>query len=252
MSGKAAARGVLRVAALGLCLAAGLSAEPAPLDSFTAPGHRELVASLRARMAEVAEMENRFSGKLAVTSTAGPFSDIGKVDFVLSHANFVPRRFLHYQDHSFIFTAVEGQSPEEFERNLHSIVNYVRLSTVSRWYNYRARRRLPLVGEREGLVEVQQIAKKVYDFREEQLELIESGGVRPSQVLSTANLGELGDLRLLRDLERSFQAGQSQFTFQRNAVIFVLLAAELLISFLIATLYLRRARPLVVVAEESA
>lgn len=245
-------RGIIRLTA-GLCLAAAaLPGAPAPLESFSSPDHRRLVAGLRARLAEVAEMESRFQGKISVETTAGPFSDIGKVDFILSHANFVPRRFLHYQDHNFIFTAVDGQSPEELERNLASIVNYVRLSTVSRWYNYRARRRLPLVGRRTGLMEVQRIAKKVYDFREEQLALIESGGVRPSQVLSTANLGELADPNLLRDLERSFQAGQAQFTRQRNSVVFVLIGGELAISFLIAVLYLRRARPLNVLATQAA
>jgi len=240
-----------------LCLGAvgaavGALAAPAPIESFPSPRHQQLVSGLRARMAELAELESRFQGKISVEVTSGPFSDIGKVDFILSQAHFVPRRFLHYQDHNFIFTAVEGQSHEELESNLAAIVNYVQLSTVSRWYNYRARRRLPLVGRRAGLAEVQEIAKKVYDFREQQLALIESGGVRPSQVLSRANLGELSDPNLLRDLEMSFQAGQSQFTLQRNLVLVVLLGVELAISFLIAVLFLRRARPLNVLAAETA
>lgn len=42
-------------------------------------------------------------------------------------------------------------------------------------------------------------------------------------------------------------AGQDQFTWQCNSVVFVLLGFELGVSFLLAVLYPRRARPLVVV-----
>ncbi len=226
----------------GLLLAPAAAAPPLDFPDET---HRLLVARLRARMVETAEMESRFNG--GVTSTAGPFTVLGKVDFILAQANHFPRRYLHHQDHNFVYSAVAGQSAAELEANLAAIVHYVRLAMAARWYNYRARQRLPLVGERAGLPRVTTIAKRVFDFRARQLERIESGAVRPSQVLTPANLGELGRPELLADVRQAYRAGQDQFTWQRNSVVFVLLGFELGISFLLAVLYLRRARPLVVV-----
>ena len=228
-----------------LTLTGGLSAAPPPLASYPEGTHRLLVAALRAHLDELSEIEKQFNG--SISTSIGPFAEIGKVDFILSHSNRFPRRYLHEHDHNFVFTAVKGQTATELEANLPAIVHYVRLAVASRWYNYRARRQLPLVGERKGLAEVNAIAKRVFDFRARQLERIERGTLPPSQALSTANLGDLGRPELLAELETAFEAGQHQFTTQRNSVVFVLIAIEIGISFLIAVLYLRRARPLVVV-----
>lgn len=233
----------------GILIASALlgtaQASPPPLGVYPEGTHRLLVGALRSHLSELAEMEARFNG--SITSSAGPFAEIGKVDFILRHANRFPRRFLHHHDHNFVYTAVQGMTMEELEANLPAIVYYVRLAVAARWYNYRARRHLPLVGERKGLDRVNAIAKQVFDFRARQLERIENGSLRPSQALSAANLGELGRPEIFDELEASFTAGQEQFVAQRNSVVFVLIGVEIAVSFLIAVLYLRRKRPLVVV-----
>lgn len=222
---------------------------PAPVALFPNETHRLLVDGLRQRLAEVAEIEAEFNG--GITTTDGTFSEMGKVDYILSHSRRFPRRYLHENDHDFVFSAVRGQPTPELERNLAAVVHYVRLATASRWYNYRARHNLPLVGRRQGLDKVTAIAKRVFDFRNRQLQRIESGELRPSQAISRAELGDLGRPELLAELESAFDAGQQQFTNQRNAVVLAVFAVEIGISFLIAVLFLRRARPFVVVHERA-
>lgn len=229
-----------------LSLAGAAQASPPPLGAYPEGTHRLLVGALRSHLDQLAEIEKQFNGTISVST--GPFREIGKVDFILSHANRFPRRFLHEHDHNFVYAAVRGQSEAELEANLPAIVYYVRLAVASRWYNYRARRHLPLVGARKGLEGVNAIAKRVFDFRARQLERIEQGALRPSQALSAANLGDLGRPEIFDELEASFTVGQDQFVAQRNSVVLLLIAVEIGISFLIAVLFLRRKRPFLVIA----
>jgi len=214
----------------------------------TAEGQREqIMETLREREREVAEL----SKALGVTSSLGSLPEMGKVSFVLEYANQFGRRYLHDDDHKFVYSAVKGQSKTEFEQNLPYIVNYVRLATAARNYNWNGRQRQPMVGDRRGLEEVQAIAKSVYDFRTKHVEAIKSGGIRPSQVLTRANLGDFGEPILVRTLRRSFLDGQEQFSNQRNSVVFVLIGIELLISYFVAVFIIRRAKPWLVAMEHS-
>jgi len=232
-------------AAALVALTAGFVAAKPPLPAEA--GHRRLVEQFRAYIAEVGEIEARFQGR--ITGSAGPFADLGKMDFILSGAERYPRRYLHPDDHNFVYSAVKGQSEAELEANLPAMVNYVRLATAARMYNYRARAKQPLFGSRRGMAVVDGLAKRIYDFRKEQLAKIKSGALRPSQVLTVGNLADLGDPALYEDLLAAYRAGQEQFTNQRNSVVFVVMAVELAFSFLIAALVLRRVRPLTVITQ---
>ena len=144
---------------------------------------------------------------------------------------------------------MRGQSQDEFERNLPYIVNYVRLATAARNYNWNARLKEPMVGKRKGMETVRSIAKSVHDFREKHVEGVKAGTVNPSEVLTRANLGDLGEPILVRTLRRAFLDGQDQFANQRNAVVFVLLGIELIISYFVAVFVIRRAKPWLVALE---
>ena len=218
---------------------------PPPIPPELGEQHRLLIGAFRAWLAEVAEIERRFQG--GIDSTTGPFLDLGKVEFILRQTRHWPRNFLHHQDHNFVFSAVRGQDEAELERNLPAIINYMQLATAARTYHFRARRSNPMVGERAGFDDVEGIARRVYDFRNEQLELILAGRLHPARVLTRENLGELGGADLLPALRRSFEAGQDQVTNQRNSVVLAVLAVELLISFGIAMVFLRRRRPATVI-----
>lgn len=207
--------------------------------------HRRLVESFRNWLTEVGEIEKRFQG--GIETTDGPFVDLGKVEFILRQTNLWPRRFLHHQDHNLVFSAVKGQDAAELERNLPAIINYVRLAVAARNYHFKARRSNPLVGKRTGYETVEGIARRVFDFRNRQLDLLLDEKIRPSQVLTRENLGELGEATLLPELRNAFHAGQDQVTNQRNAVLLLVLAVELVISFAIAVLFLRRRRPATVI-----
>jgi hypothetical protein len=129
------------------------------------------------------------------------------------------------------------------------MINYIRLATAARMYNYRARSQQPLIGRRRGIELVGGLAKRIYDFREQQVERIKAGLVRPSQVLTTANLGEFADPALFDSLQTAYRAGQSQFANQRNSVVLVVVGVELAVSFVIAVVFLRRTRPLTVIEQ---
>ncbi|MEZ5361285.1 MAG: hypothetical protein R2748_02810 [Bryobacterales bacterium] len=230
---------------ISLLTAGLLSAEPAPLPAGLSESEQRIVVAYRDWLDEVAHAEAKFQGTLEVTD--GPFRDLGKVDFILQQTGEWPRRYLHDRDHDLIFSAVRGQSDAELEANLPAIIHYIRLAVASRTYHWKARHQLPLVGKRRGLERVVAIAKQVYDFRTEQIERIKSGALPPSQVLTRANLGDLGDPKLLADLRGSFFDGQDQFTNQRNAVVLGVFAVEVGISFLIAVVFLRRRRPVTVI-----
>ncbi len=233
--------------AIAVLLCAG-SAEAAAELPTTAEGQRaQIIETLRQREREVAEL----SQMLGVSSSFGSLPEMGKVSFVLEYANQFGRRYLHDDDHKFVYSAVKGQSQQEFERNLPYIVNYVRLATAARNYNWNGPKKQPLVGERRGLEQVQSIAKSVYDFRTKHVEAIKSGAIRPSRVLTRANLGEFGEPILVRTLRRSFLDGQEQFFNQRNSVVFVVFGIELLISYFLAVFIIRRAKPWLVAMEHS-
>ena len=235
-----------QILALLVAIAAGtLAAAPAPLPAGLSEHEQAIVRAYRAWLLEVIDAESKFKGTLETTE--GPFLDLGKVDFILRQTADWPRNYLHDQDHNFVFSAVKGQSDAELEANIPAIIHYVRLAVASRNYHWKARHHLPLVGRRRGLDRVVAIAKQVYDFRSAQVERVKAGALRPAQVLTRGNLGELGDPQLLAELRTAYTDGQAQFANQRNAVVFVLFAVEIGISFLIAILFLRRRRPVTVV-----
>lgn len=209
-----------------------------------AQSHRELVARMRGWLAEVAELERRFTGSVEITGSS--LGEMAKVDWILAQSPY-PRRFLHHHDHNFVFSAVKGQDQVELERNLSAIYHYVRLANASRSYWWKARQRDPLIGDRAGIDTVRTIAKRVYDFREAQIAGIKEGSVRPSRVLTVENLGDLGRPELLAELTEAYDAGERQFEGQRNSVVFVLLGLELALSFGIAVVFLQRRRPLIAI-----
>ena len=228
-----------------LLCAAAAAADELPV---TAEGQRDqIIDTLREREREVGEL----SKALGVTSSLGSLPEMGKVSFVLEYANQFGRRYLHDDDHKLVYSAVRGQSKEEFEENLPYIVNYVRLATAARNYNWNGRQRQPLVGERRGLEQVQSIAKSVYQFRTKHVEAVKSGAIQPSKVLTRANLGDFGEPILVRTLRRSFLDGQEQFSNQRNSVVFVVIGFELLVSYVVAVFIIRRAKPWLVAMEHS-
>lgn len=236
---------LLRIAGLAVLLLPGLAAEPAPIPADLDAQHRALVESFRGWLVDVAEMEKRFQG--GIETSDGPFLDLGKVEFILRQTRQWPRSFLHHQDHNLVFSAVKGQDDAELERNLPAIINYIRLAVASRNYHWKARRVDPLVGKRKGFETVEGIARRVYDFRNEQLDLLLDKRIQPWSVLTKENLGELGQANLLPELRDAYHAGQSQVTIQRNAVLVVVFAGELLFSLGIAVVFLRRRRPATVI-----
>lgn len=236
---------LMRIAALAVLLTPLLAAAPAPIPPELDEQHRALIASFRDWLVDVAEIEKRFQG--GIESSDGPFVNLGKVEFILRQARHWPRSFLHHQDHNLVFSAVKGQDDAELERNLPAIINYIQLAVASRNYHWKARRVSPLVGKREGFETVQGIARRVFDFRNQQLDLLLDEEIVPSRVLTKENLGELGEAALLPELRDAFHAGQSQVTLQRNAVMLVVFAAELVFSFAIAVVFLRRRRPATVI-----
>jgi hypothetical protein len=229
---------------LSLALAVAPAAPPIPPDFDEE--HRLLIGSFRDWIGEVVEMEARFQG--GIESTHGPFLDLGKVEFILRQTRSWPRRFLHHQDHNLVFSAVRGQDEAELERNLPAIINYIRLAVAARNYHLKARHSEPLVGDLEGFEAVEGIARRVYDFRNEQIDLLLKGDMDPSRVLTKENLGELGEAQMMGRLRTAYFAGQSQVTNQRNAVVLLVFAGELVISFAIAAVILRRRRPATVIA----
>ncbi len=224
-----------------VCFASALDAAP------TAAPVSPLVSAFRARIAEAIEMEQHYGGGSLFGLTGDSLQDLAKVDFIVSATYPFPRRFVHSDDHRLVYSAVKGQPDFELEANLPAIINYMRLATASRLYHRQASTREPLVGAPAGRETIVGIARRVFDFRKRQLALIDQRRVRPSRVLTPANLGELAEPGLIEELETAHQAGRDQFTNQRNAVVFVVIGFELVISFGIAVLFLQRRRPSVVV-----
>ncbi len=206
-----------------------------------------LLAAFRARVAEAADLEEHYGGASLFGLAGDSLEDLAKVDFIVSATYPLPRRYVHSDDHRLVYSAVKGQPTFELEANLPAIINYIRLATASRMYHRQASTRKPLIGAPAGYETIEGIARRVFDFRKEQLARIDQRKIRPSRVLTPANLGELADPVLISELETAQQAGRDQFTNQRNAVVFVVIGFELVISFGIAVLFLRKRPPAVFV-----
>ena len=221
---------------LPVALALPLCAEPslAPLPDDEAA--RSLIQNWRSRQVWLADTQLNFLGVIEGSST---LMDMGKVGFILEQVGGRGRRYLNRDDHEWVFKAVEEQSAAELERNLPAMVTYLQLGTASELYWRQARMSTPPFGRRKGLDEIRDIAKSVFDFRNEQVDRVRRGHIAPERVLTAGNLSEFGDARRLETLRGAFQVGQAQFINQRNLVIFVALGVELLISLFIALAFLR-------------
>ena len=207
------------------------------------------MAAFRAYLAEAERIEADFQG--TIETGAGGLRDLAKIDFILSGASRWPRRYLHEHDYNLVWSAVKGQSEAELERNLPAIVRYIRLAVAARTYNWRARQRRPLVGERRGQETVTAIAKRVFDFRAEQVEAILERRLRPETVLTAERIAEFADPSLLAELEEAYQDGQRQFENQRNSVVFAALAGEFGVAWLFVGLVIRQRRPPTVIGLRS-
>jgi hypothetical protein len=212
-------------------LASGETARWSPADEQD----RALVDAWRERQAEIRALQARFMGSVE----GFDLQELGTVAFVLEQARSVPRRFLDPQDHTFVFSAVEGQNARELEANLPAMVNYIKLSMSANALLPAARIRKPLVGRRKGMATLLEIARKVYDFRSEQLNRLRAGQIRSGEVLTRTNLGALGDPATLLRLEQAYEEGHQQFTVQRNMVLLGVLAVQLQFGAVVA-LWIRR------------
>jgi hypothetical protein len=207
-----------------------------------------VVEAWKQRQIEIRNLQARFTGSIEGFNLL----DLGSVGFVLEQARDVPRRFLDPEDHEFVFSAVEGQTPREWETNLPAIVNYIRISMAARAFLPAARGRKPLVGPRKGLGTLVEIARAVYDFRSEQLRRVRAREISRGQVLTKSNLGALGERATLNRLEQAYQEGHRQFTVQRNLVVVGVLAVQLHFGLLVALWIRKKAEGLVVVRSRAA
>jgi hypothetical protein len=204
---------------------------------------RALVEAWRQRQAEIRALQARFLGSV----DGFDLQELGTVAFVLEQARNVPRRFLDPEDHSLVFSAVEGQNARELEANLPAMVNYIKLSMSASAYLPAARVRKPLVGSRKGMDTLVEIARKVFDFRVAQMGKVRSGQLRTTHVLTKANLGALGERATLARLEQAYDEGHQQFTLQRNLVVLGVLAFQLQFGFVVSLWIRRNSAGLVVV-----
>ncbi len=168
--------------------------------------------------------------------------DMAKVDFIVSATRPIHPRYLHDYDRKFVLSAVMGQRPAELEAHLPAAMNYVRIATASRLYHYKIRSQELLWGKQKGLETLATIAQRSEDFRIKHLAKIRARTILPSQVLTAANLGDLGDPALLAEVERAYEEGRGQFLFQRNSMVFLVFLGQLAFSFGLAVLYLQRRR----------
>jgi hypothetical protein len=168
---------------------------------------------------------------------------MAKIDFIVSASLPISSRYVHDYDRKFVLSAVRGQRYEELESHLPAVMNYVKIATASRLYAARIRRQELLWGEQRGLDTLEAIAKRADDFRTENVSLILAGKMRPSRVLTAANLGELGSPELLAELESAYRDAREQFYGQRSALVWLVFLAQLGISLALAVLFLQRQRP---------
>jgi hypothetical protein len=204
---------------------------------------RALIEAWRHRQAEIRALQSRFLGSV----DGFDLQELGTVAFVLEQARNVPRRFLDPEDHSLVFSAVEGQSARELETNLPAMVNYIKLSMSANAFLPAARGRKPLVGRRKGMDTLVEIARTVFDFRAAQTSKVRAGKLPPTHVLTKANLGALGERATLARLEQAYDEGHQQFNLQRNLVVLGVLAFQLQFGFVVSLWIRRNSAGLVVV-----
>lgn len=179
-----------------------------------------------------------------VESMAGStLVDMAKIDFIVDASRPIHPRYVHDHDRKFVLSAVRGQRHEELESHLPAVMNYIRLATASRLYAARIRRQDLLWGKPRGLEKLQAIAKQAADFRNENVDLILAGKIRPSRVLTAERLGELGSAELLAELEATYSDARDQFYAQRSAVVWMVFAAQLGVSLAVALFFLQRRKP---------
>lgn len=169
--------------------------------------------------------------------------DMAKIDFIVDASRPIHPRYVHDYDRKFVLSAVRGQQHEELESHLPAVMNYVKLATTSRLYAARIRQQDLLWGEPRGLEKLQAIAKRAADFRNENVDLILAGKMRPSRVLTAEHLGELGRPELLAELEATYKDARDQFYAQRSLVVWMIFATQLAISLAVALFFLQRRRP---------
>jgi hypothetical protein len=75
---------------------------------------RELVRKWRARLAELDQLQ----ADPRVSLSEGSLGDLGRVAFVFEQLGGFSRNLLDRYDKELVYSAVLGQPPEEFERNL--------------------------------------------------------------------------------------------------------------------------------------
>jgi hypothetical protein len=230
----AGAKGLCVWLGLGLF---GLQAAPAPHA-----GVSPLINAFRVRITEVEQMEDPLAG--GVPSMAGStLVDMAKIDFIVDASRPIHPRYVHDYDRKFVLSAVRGQQHEELESHLPAVMNYVKLATTSRLYAARIRQQDLLWGEPRGLEKLQSIAKRAADFRNENVDLILAGKMRPSRVLTAEHLGELGRPELLAELEATYKDARDQFYAQRSLVVWMIFATQLAISLAVALFFLQRRKP---------
>ena len=187
-------------------------------------------------------MKDPFAGGLQAMA-GSTLVDMAKIDFIVAASRPIHPRYVHDQDRKFVLSAVRGQLHEELESHLPAAMNYVKISTASRLYAGRIRRQELLWGEQRSLDKLESIAKRAADFRTENVAQILAGRMRPSRVLTAEHLGELGSAELLAELEAAYRDARDQFYDQRSAVVWIVFAAQLGVSLMIAVLYLQRRQP---------
>lgn len=233
-AGSAGARAFYIWLGLGLM---GLQAAPAPHAGLS-----PLINAFRLRITEVEQMPDPFVG--GVESMAGStLVDMAKIDFIVDASRPIHPRYVHDHDRKFVLSAVRGQRHEELESHLPAVMNYVKLATASRLYASHIRRQDLLWGEPRGLEKLQSIAKRAADFRNENVDLILEGKMRPSRVLTAEHLGELGSPELLEELEATYSDARDQFYAQRSAVVWMIFLAQLGVSLAVALVFLQRRKP---------
>jgi len=233
-AGSAGARVFCAWLALGLM---GLQAGPAPHA-----GASPLINAFRLRITEVEQMKDPFAAGLQ--SMAGStLVDMAKIDFIVAASRPINPRYVHDLDRKFVLSAVRGQRHEELESHLPAVMNYVKTATASRLYASHIRRQELMWGEQRGLDRLESIAKRAADFRTDNVALILDGKMRPSRVLTVEHLGELGSTELRDELEATYRDARDQFYNQRNAVVWIVFAAQLGISLAIAVFFLQRRKP---------
>ena len=215
----------------------GLQAAPVPRT-----GVSPLINAFRLRISEVEQMKDPFAGGLQALA-GSTLVDMAKIDFIVAASRPIHPRYVHDHDRKFVLSAVRGQRHEELETHLLAAMNYVKISTASRLYASRIRRQELLWGEQRGLARLESIAKRADDFRTQNVALILAGQMSPSRVLTAEHLGELGSAELHAELEATYRDAGDQFYSQRNAVVWMVFAAQLGIGFIVAVFFLQRRKP---------